>query len=116
VARAGSRDYGFLTVETALYAKAELLFSVEPSAFSPPPKVVSALVRLTPHAEIPADAEDFLKFAGHCFRQKRKTLRNNLSGIYDRALLSDVPETARRGEELSIEELRSLYHRVKYAF
>ena len=113
VAPPGSRQYGFLTVETALYARAELLFPVAASAFSPPPKVDSALVRLTPHAEAPSDTEGFLEFVAQCFHHKRKTLRNNLTGFYDRDLLAGVPEASQRAEQLSLEEFQSLYRRLR---
>jgi len=50
-ARPGSRDYGYLTVQTQLASVPELLFSVPASAFRPPPKVDSAVVRLTPQSD-----------------------------------------------------------------
>jgi len=59
----GSRDFGFLSVQTQFYAQVELLMNVPPGAFRPPPKVDSAVVRLTPRAELPADPALFLKFA-----------------------------------------------------
>ncbi len=46
----GTRDYGYLSVLTQFYAEAEYLFTVPPGAFQPPPKVESAVVRLTPRA------------------------------------------------------------------
>ncbi len=49
VAGPGSRDYGYLTLQTALFADTKLLFDVKPGAFKPPPKVDSAVVLLTPH-------------------------------------------------------------------
>ena len=111
-ARPGSRAYGFLSVQTALHASPELLFSVPASAFRPPPKVDSALVRLTPHPVAEPDAERFLEFVALCFRQKRKTLRNNLLGHIDRRLLDGLAEASLRAEQLSLEQLRSLYHRL----
>jgi len=104
----GTRDFGFLSVQTQFYAQVELLMNVPPGAFRPPPKVDSAVVRLTPRSELPADPRTFLKFASQCFRHKRKTLRNNLLGSYEKDLLDSVKETSKRAEQLSIAELVSL--------
>ena len=78
VAVPGTRDYGFLTVQTQLFTRPEILLRVPPEAFSPPPKVDSAAVLLTPREPPVEDVPGFLEFAGRCFRHKRKTLRNNL--------------------------------------
>lgn len=106
----GSRDYGFLSVAVQARAEVELLFGVKPSSFKPPPKVESAVVRLTPRRH-PAvrNVAAFLRFAGQCFRQKRKTLRNNLRGAY---LLEGDPAFEKRAEQLSIGELAGLLERV----
>src|SRR5262249_1394113 len=81
VAAPGSRDYGYLTVATAVFAQAQVLFHVMPGAFRPPPKVDSAVVLLTSRDAGVACAERdaFLDFAAACFRHKRKTIRNNLA-------------------------------------
>src|SRR6185312_3811754 len=82
-AKPGTRDFGYLSVECQYLADAAYLFSVPPGAFRPPPKVDSAVIRLTPRPESANDeAVPFLEFASACFRQKRKTLRNNLSERY----------------------------------
>lgn len=107
-AKPGSRDYGYFSVECQLLAETEYLFTVAPGAFRPPPKVESAVIRLTPRSQIaPRDVEGFLAFASACFRQKRKTLANNL-----RALYGAHPELSRRAEQLSVEELIALYREV----
>jgi 16S rRNA (adenine1518-N6/adenine1519-N6)-dimethyltransferase len=108
----GSRAYGFLTVQTALRAQARILFDVKPGAFHPPPKVDSAVVLLEPrphNLEI-ADRDDFVRFLKQCFRQKRKTIRNNLSPVYDAGAW---PEAGLRAEQLSLEQLRSMYLRTR---
>jgi len=109
----GSRDYGYLSVQTQLLAQPELLFPVPAAAFRPMPKVDSAVVRLTPRTVLPPDeARKFLKFASAAFHQKRKTLRNNLLGSYDKAILDALPETKRRAEQLSLDELIGLWRRL----
>jgi len=109
----GSRDYGYLTVQTAVHAEARYLFTVSRGAFSPPPKVESAVVRLTPRdawADFGIDDRAaFLDFASTCFRQKRKTLRNNLAPRYGREKLDALPSMKTRAEELSIPELNAIF-------
>jgi 16S rRNA (adenine1518-N6/adenine1519-N6)-dimethyltransferase len=110
----GGRDYGYLSVQTQLLSEAELLFTVPAGAFRPPPKVDSAVVLLTPRRELPvADTKAFLKFASMAFRQKRKTLRNNLLGGYDKAKLDALTETKQRAEQLSIGDLIALWRRLE---
>jgi 16S rRNA (adenine1518-N6/adenine1519-N6)-dimethyltransferase len=109
----GSRDYGYLTVLTNFFAFPEMLFRVPPGAFSPPPKVDSAAVRLIPR---PGgwgvdDRDAFLQFASRCFRQKRKTLRNNLAAFYG-PQVDRWPEARMRAEQLSMEQFVALYRRT----
>lgn len=114
VAAPGSRDYGFLTVATALFATTRLLFEVQAAAFHPPPKVDSAVVLLEPRAvgwgiEEP---EDFFRFVGLCFRQKRKTLRNNLAETYGKELVGAWPEAGLRAEQIPMEGFVAMYRRL----
>lgn len=114
----GSRDYGYLSVFTQLYARPELLFTVPPGAFQPPPKVDSAVVRLTLEpraAELGVDPGAFLRFAGACFAQKRKMLRNNLAGRYGRGRVDALPEATLRAEQLSLPRLAALFRRLEAA-
>jgi 16S rRNA (adenine1518-N6/adenine1519-N6)-dimethyltransferase len=116
-ANPGSRDYGFLSVATQLYADTKMLFSVPPEAFRPPPKVDSAVVRLIPHHRgaghgAVVDPAPLLAFVGLCFRHKRKTLRNNLGPIFGNALIDQMPEAGLRAEQLSLEQFRRLYRRL----
>jgi len=109
----GTRDYGWLTVATQLAADARILFGVPRSAFAPPPKVDSAVVRLAPHTRCGIeDREGFLEFARLCFRHKRKTLRNNLAPVYGQAV-EELPEASRRAEQLSVEELITVYAHLR---
>jgi len=112
----GSREYGYLSVECQFLAATEYLHTVPPGAFRPPPQVDSAVVRLTPRRPDPLFTEsfskDFLGFVSACFRQKRKTLRNNLSSLYRREALSDMPELSIRAEELSVAQFLDLYGKL----
>ncbi len=109
-ARPGTRDYGFLSVRTQASAEVEILFDVPPAAFHPPPKVDSAVVRLTPKGQPPP--REFLEFAGLCFHLKRKNLRNNLAPVYGLLPPDRLPEGTLRAEQLSLEELLALWRRL----
>ena len=111
-ARKDSRDYGFLSVLCRLHAEPELLFSVPPEAFQPPPEVTSAVVRLRMRRDIYAPP-GFIDFLQRCFTHPRKKLLNNLSGVYPRETLRQQPETALRAQQLDLEELRTLWDRLK---
>ncbi len=108
----GSRDYGYLSVQAQLASEAAILFPVPRSAFRPPPKVDSAVVRLLPCAPEVDDPDSVLAFARLCFRQKRKTLRNNLLGAYSKEQLGALPETSQRAEQLSIPQLAALRRKL----
>lgn len=109
----GGREYGYLSVSTQLMARAEMLLTVPPAAFHPPPKVDSAVVLLEMRAANDrfgvADPAGFLKFASRCFRQKRKMLRNNLAGFYPRERIDALPEATLRAEQIPLERLAALY-------
>jgi 16S rRNA (adenine1518-N6/adenine1519-N6)-dimethyltransferase len=75
----GSKAYGALSVGVQAVCRAEKLFTVRPGAFTPPPSVTSALVRLTPLADpvvAPAELAAFRVFVTACFTRRRKQLRN----------------------------------------
>jgi 16S rRNA (adenine1518-N6/adenine1519-N6)-dimethyltransferase len=104
----GSRDYGFLSVRTQLFCNVELILKAPPSAFVPPPKVDSAVVRLTRRTNVPGNVKSVVQFASRCFAQKRKTLRNNLRAFYDSRVIDSLPEAGLRAEQISVEQLIEL--------
>jgi len=111
----GSRDFGYLSVLVQTHAHAEILFPVGREAFRPQPKVDSAVVRLTPRdaADLGiGDVPAFLKFAQHCFRHKRKTLRNNLGAVYGLKTIDALPEGRLRAEQVGLPELAALFHKL----
>jgi 16S rRNA (adenine1518-N6/adenine1519-N6)-dimethyltransferase len=111
VAEPGCRDYGYLSVMVQVQARAERLFEVPRASFRPPPKVDSAVVRLEPIDAAISDLPSFLKFAGNCFRYKRKTLRNNLAGLYEKSTVESLIGPKDRAEALSVAELARLFSR-----
>jgi 16S rRNA (adenine1518-N6/adenine1519-N6)-dimethyltransferase len=113
----GIRDYGLLSATAQMNARVENLFTLPPSAFSPPPEVYSTVLRLefAPRfAELGVDARGFDKFLKQCFAQKRKTLQNNLraagysaddlSGAWPASILPQA-----RAESLALEPMAELY-------
>lgn len=116
-AQPGSRDFGYLSVLAQIHARAENLFPVSKEAFRPPPKVESAVVRLTPRDATTElgirDVPGFLRFAQACFRQKRKTLRNNLAPVYGTERVDALPEAKLRAEQLSVAQLAAIFEKLQ---
>jgi len=117
-AQPGSRDYGLLSVTVQMYGAAEKLFTLPPSAFSPPPDVFSTIFRwrFAPRfTELGLDEASFLPFVRKAFAQKRKTLMNNLraAGISAAdaasALARAQIDPHARAEALPIEALAALW-------
>ena len=111
----GTRDYGYLSIAMQFSADVELLFEVKPAAFYPPPKVDSAVVRFQPTGRSQAlgitDRRDFLRFVSLCFRQKRKTIRNNLLSKYG-AAIAEWPEVNLRAEQIDLHTFAAMYRRL----
>lgn len=114
LARAGEPAYGALTVFVSAAYRVESVLTVKPGAFFPPPKVTSAVVRLVPH-EVPRAEEtvDFRRVVRAAFDQRRKTLRNALSGLAPSEVLAAAFERAGvdpslRGETLDVEAFARL--------
>jgi 16S rRNA (adenine1518-N6/adenine1519-N6)-dimethyltransferase len=86
LAKPGSRDYGRLTVMLSQYCEGERLFNVGRGSFHPPPKVNSAVIRLTPLRNSQLDVGNQNHFANivrQAFSARRKTVRNALKGWLD---------------------------------
>jgi len=108
----GSKDYGRLSVMLQWRLRVEKLFDVRPGAFTPPPKVDSAVVRLTPHTVPPVaidNADALARVVRAAFSQRRKTLRNTLKGLFTPEAMQalDIDPT-RRAETLSLAEFARL--------
>jgi 16S rRNA (adenine1518-N6/adenine1519-N6)-dimethyltransferase len=105
----GSRDYGILSVLLQAYFDIEYLFTVAPGVFNPPPKVQSAVIRLTRNNKTHLECNEafFRKVVKTAFNQRRKTLRNSLKNILLNLDHSD-PVFQRRPEQLGVDEFVKL--------
>lgn len=119
-ARPGSKTYGILSVLIQAWYDVEYLFTVEPGVFNPPPKVRSAVIRLTRNqtTELGCDEHLFRSIVKTTFNQRRKTLRNNIRpllttlGIDNSVLLTD-PLFNLRPEQLSVSDFIALTQRIE---
>lgn len=107
----GKKAYGILSVLLQAYYDIEYLFTVNENVFAPPPKVKSAVVRLTRNRrqELGCDEQLFKQVVKTAFNQRRKQMRNSLMSLVgkDNPLLSD-PVFTKRPEQLSVEEFIQL--------
>ena len=127
-AQPGTKAYGILSVLLQAWYKPEYLFTVEPGVFNPPPKVRSAVIRLTRNdaQALGCDEALFKRVVKTTFNQRRKTLRNNI-----RPLLNEIAQTSKndhftersatllsdslfnlRPEQLSLEAFIELTNRI----
>ena len=121
-AEPGSRDYGLLSVTCQLYGPVTSLFTLPPSAFTPPPDVHSTVFRwrFEPRfTELRLNEESFIPFVRKVFAQKRKTLANNLRAAgyppvsVVPALEQAAIESNARAESLSVDSLAALWHSLQ---
>jgi 16S rRNA (adenine1518-N6/adenine1519-N6)-dimethyltransferase len=103
----GSKTYGILSVLLQAYYRIEYLFTVNETVFIPPPKVKSAVIRLTRNDREKLDCDEvlFFKVVKTAFNQRRKTLRNSLKSFYIDYERGEVTHLAgKRAEELGVED------------
>jgi 16S rRNA (adenine1518-N6/adenine1519-N6)-dimethyltransferase len=110
----GSKIYGVTSVLLQAFFKVEYLFEVNEQAFKPPPKVKSAVIRLTPIKEPPEFKTEkmFFLLVKTAFNQRRKTLRNAVKSLFSDEVLTD-PLFNKRAEQLSIVQFEELTWRMK---
>jgi 16S rRNA (adenine1518-N6/adenine1519-N6)-dimethyltransferase len=113
-AKPGSKEYGILSVFLQAYYKVEYLFTVKPGVFNPPPKVLSAVIRLTQNGttELNCDEKLFWQVVKAGFNQRRKTLRNALSSLINKEKMSDDPVLDLRAERLSVADFVALTNKI----
>ncbi len=122
----GTKDYNALSIAVQYYTEAKIALNVPKTVFIPAPNVDSAVVKLTRREAAPVDVVDeefFMQVIHGAFRQRRKTLQNNLSQHFPQLTKPEVAEIlesvdvapSRRGETLTIEEfgmLTNAFHKV----
>ena len=120
----GNKDYGALSLAVQYYSDPYIVANVPPNCFMPRPKVGSAVIRLTRHAEPPVEVEDeklMFDIIRASFNQRRKTLANGLknAGKWDlpKEVIAEAIETlgkgaSVRGEALSLEEFARLSNEI----
>jgi 16S rRNA (adenine1518-N6/adenine1519-N6)-dimethyltransferase len=111
VASPGSKSYGILTVLLQAWYEVEYLFTVNEQAFIPPPKVKSAVVRLTRNKrkQLGCDEKLFKTVVKTSFNQRRKMLRNSIKSLLsDESPMPDDPMLTKRPEQLSIKQFEQL--------
>ncbi len=115
-ANPGSKTYGRLSVMVQYHCQVELLFDVPPSAFSPPPKVQSSMVKLMPYQKLPFQAKDLNVFATIvrlAFSMRRKTVRNSLKKMIDEKRLTHLGIDANlRPENLTVKNFVDISNEV----
>ena len=102
----GSKKYGILSVLTQAYFDTQYLFSVPASVFTPPPKVISAVIRLVRKEQIDINYNEklFFKVVKLSFQQRRKTLRNSLKSFNLSDILREDAIFDLRPEQLSVRD------------
>ncbi len=113
----GSKTYGILSVLLSAFYNIEYLFIVHENVFNPPPKVKSAVIRLTRNdvAKLDCDEKLFMQVVKTGFNQRRKTLRNALKPL--NLSLDNIPDDllAKRAEQLSVADFTLITNKLSVA-
>ncbi len=116
----GNKQYGILSVLIQAWYHVEYLFTVEPGVFNPPPKVQSAVIRMTRNevTDLGCDEQLFKRVVKTVFNQRRKMLRVSLRQIFNgehpaSPLFFEDEMMTRRPEQLSIPEFVALTNKVE---
>ncbi|RLD94104.1 MAG: 16S rRNA (adenine(1518)-N(6)/adenine(1519)-N(6))-dimethyltransferase [Bacteroidetes bacterium] len=110
----GSRAYGILSVLLQAYYNIEMLFTVKPGSFFPPPRVTSGVIRLSRNQTLtlPCDEKLFVRVVKTTFNQRRKMIRNSIKSILLN-LDSDFELLSKRPEQLGVSEFIELTNWVE---
>ena len=116
----GNKQYGILSVLIQAWYHVEYLFTVEPGVFNPPPKVQSAVIRMTRNevTDLGCNEQLFRRVVKTTFNQRRKMLRVSLRQIFNgehqaSGSFFEDPMMTRRPEQLSISEFVELTNKVE---
>lgn len=117
VAKPGSKAYGILSVFLQAYYDVDYLFTVKAGAFNPPPKVLSGVMRMTRNTRVELDCDEklFWRVVKAGFNQRRKTLRNSLSGVVPKEKMSANPLYELRAERLTVADFMQLTNEITNA-
>lgn len=111
-AQPNTKNYGILTVLLQAFYDIEYLFTVEANAFHPPPKVQSGVIRLVKNSDkkLKSPYANFKKVVKAAFNQRRKTLKNALTAVFDLQHRTDFTDSiwSKRAEQLSVAEFDDL--------
>lgn len=115
----GSKSYNAQSVFFNGVFRVKKMFDVQPGSFSPPPRVKSTVFlfeRVSSVFDAEIDAADFYGFLRRCFRNRRKTLFNNLAVLFNTVKLSEIFESLGldrkvRAEQLKLEDFLTVYRR-----
>ena len=114
-AKPGTKAFGILSVLLQAWYTVEYLFTVNENVFNPPPKVKSAVIRMTRNdtTDLGCDAQLFKKVVKTTFNQRRKTLRNSIKPLLgEKCGLTEDPIFDKRPEQLSVQDFVELTNMV----
>jgi 16S rRNA (adenine1518-N6/adenine1519-N6)-dimethyltransferase len=105
-AQHGNKTYGILSVLLQAYFDIRYLFKVPPGVFTPPPKVMSAVIRLERNTreQLGCDEKLFVQVVKQGFNNRRKTLRNALKNLNLAVEVSSLTMLDKRAEQLTVDE------------
>jgi 16S rRNA (adenine1518-N6/adenine1519-N6)-dimethyltransferase len=112
----GSKTYGILSVLLQAFYKIDYLFTVHEQVFTPPPKVKSAVIRLTRNAiqNLECNEDLFFKVVKASFNQRRKTIRNSVKSMVGNHTVDSI-YLDKRAEQLSVVEFVQLTNAIEKA-